>query len=521
MALEPGQRAGDYEVLALLGAGGMGRVYKVRNIISDRVEAMKILLPDYVSEPELAARFMAEIRTLAGLEHPNIAQLRTAFQFENQLVMIMEYVEGTTLEKMAGQSRIPIDQALEYSTQVLSALSYAHSRGVTHRDIKPANIMITSHGLIKLMDFGIAKSTNDLQLTRPGTTMGSVYYMSPEQVRGGTIDARSDIYSFGVTLYEMLTGRKPFQADTSFSVLNAQLNEAPTPPVQINPDLPPELNNIVLRAMVKHPAGRFQTADEFRNAILTLRGQQPQSVAQDKGFTPVPVAAVPATGSSKGHRGLWIGLGAITAILALVAAATLLPHVFATHAGQKPAAVIDSQIQPAQDSGPATTQSGTSSESSPQQQNPLITATPNTGGTAAPAVTKSVQSQAASPKSVRLPGMSKQVSSANAQTAAITTTAAPPVPDGPSPAEIREAHDRYANLESRADAAKSEVQTIRNQQQSQGLDMRGDIVAAMNRLNNEMNEANRALNQNDPGTANQYMERAEKDLAILENFLGR
>ncbi len=199
MALEVGQRVGDYEILALLGAGGMGRVYKVRNIISNREEAMKVLLPDYASEPELAARFMTEIRTLAGLEHPNIAQLRTAFQSQNQFVMIMEYVEGTTLEKLPTQSQLPVDQVLEYSTQVLSALSYAHSRGVTHRDIKPANIMITSHGLVKLMDFGIAKSTNDMQLTRPGTTMGSVYYMSPEQVRGGTVDARSDIYSFGVT----------------------------------------------------------------------------------------------------------------------------------------------------------------------------------------------------------------------------------------------------------------------------------------------------------------------------------
>ena len=233
MALEVGQRVGDYEILALLGAGGMGRVYKVRNIISNREEAMKVLLPDYASEPELAARFMTEIRTLAGLEHPNIAQLRTAFQSLNQFVMIMEFVEGTTLEKLASQSQIPLDQVLEYSTQVLSALSYAHSRGVTHRDIKPANIMITSHGLVKLMDFGIAKSTNDMQLTRPGTTMGSVYYMSPEQVRGGTVDARSDIYSFGVTLYEMLTGRRPFQADTSFSVLNAQLNEAPMPPAAV------------------------------------------------------------------------------------------------------------------------------------------------------------------------------------------------------------------------------------------------------------------------------------------------
>ncbi|MGB6688126.1 MAG: serine/threonine-protein kinase, partial [Terracidiphilus sp.] len=278
MSLEIGNRVGDYEVLSLLGAGGMGRVYKVRNIISNREEAMKILLPDFASERDLAARFMAEIRTLAGLEHPNIAQLRTAFQFQNQFVMVMEYVEGTSLEKLGTETRLSVDQVLDYSTQVLAALSYAHGRSVTHRDIKPANIMITSHGIVKLMDFGIAKSANDMQLTRPGTTMGSVYYMSPEQVRGGTVDARSDIYSFGVTLYEMLTGRKPFQAETSYSVLNAQLNEAPTPPVQVNPALPAELNNIVLRAMVKAPEGRFQSAEEFRNALKALRG--PHAVEQ-------------------------------------------------------------------------------------------------------------------------------------------------------------------------------------------------------------------------------------------------
>src|SRR5271165_6093595 len=129
MALEVGQRVGDYEVLALLGSGGMGRVYKVRNIISNREEAMKILLPDFASEPELAARFTAEIRTLAGLDHPNIAQLRTAFQFENRLVMIMEFVEGVTLEKRASESQIPVNDVLNYSTQVLAALSYAHSKG--------------------------------------------------------------------------------------------------------------------------------------------------------------------------------------------------------------------------------------------------------------------------------------------------------------------------------------------------------------------------------------------------------
>src|SRR5690348_16619613 len=271
MALDVGQRVGDYEILSVLGAGGMGRVYRVRNFISDRVEAMKVLLPDYASEPELAARFMAEIRTLATLEHPNIAQLRTAFQFENQFIMIMEFVEGATLESLARQGGVPIDQMLEYASQVLSALSYAHGRGVTHRDIKPANIMITAHGVVKLMDFGIAKSNADMQLTRPGTTMGSVYYMSPEQVRGDTVDARSDIYSFGITLYEMLAGRRPFQADSSYSVLNAQLNEAPVPPIEVNPALSPTLNAIILTAMAKAPSDRFQSAEAFRNAIRNVQ----------------------------------------------------------------------------------------------------------------------------------------------------------------------------------------------------------------------------------------------------------
>src|SRR5579863_2499335 len=238
MALEVGNRVGDYEVLAVLGAGGMGRVYKVRNIISNREEAMKVLLPEYTSETELAARFMSEIRTLASLEHPNIAHLRPAFQFENPLVIITAFIEATTLER---QQQVSLDQIIEYSMQALSALSYAHGRGVTHRDIKPANIMITDHGIVKLMDFGIAKSANDMQLTRPGTTMGSVYYMSPEQVRGGTVDGRSDLYSFGVTLYEMLTGHKPFQADTSYSVLNAHLTEPPKPLTELEPSIPPQL----------------------------------------------------------------------------------------------------------------------------------------------------------------------------------------------------------------------------------------------------------------------------------------
>jgi eukaryotic-like serine/threonine-protein kinase len=517
MALEVGTRVGDYETLALLGAGGMGQVYSVRNIISGRTEAMKVLLPDFAAEKDLAARFTAEIRTLASLDHPNIAQLRTAFQFENRLIMIMEFVEGVTIEKRASESPIPVDEVINYSMQVLSALSYAHSKGVTHRDIKPANIMITTHGLVKLMDFGIAKSTTDLQLTRPGTTMGSVYYMSPEQVRGGTVDARSDIYSFGVTLYEMLTGRRPFQAETAYSVLNAQLTEAPAPPMQINPALSAELNNIVLRAMVKSPDGRFQSAEEFRMALRNLQESRnqatatrfaPLSVAVPPGQTPPPpITPSVAAAASKGHRSLWLGLGAATAIIAMIAAATLLPRMLATHADQKQAAPVTDNATPSPSTG------GTSGAAQPPQASPEA-ATPNPLSSATPGGTSDDLS-----KSATTPNKSARPApnSAKAQSAPPADT----VPAGPTKQEIGQARERMIQLDAEAESVKAGVQQIRSQQQAQGFDIRGDVLASLNRMTSYMNEANRSLSQNDVQGAQDEMDRAEKEISNLKTFLGR
>jgi len=545
MTLEVGSRIGDYEILAILGAGGMGRVYKVRNIISAREEAMKVLLPDFASDHDLAARLVAEIRTLAGLEHPNIAQLRTAFRDGNQFVMVMEYVEGTTLEKLATLGKLSIDQVIDYSTQALAALSYAHSRGVTHRDIKPANIMITDHGVVKLMDFGIAKSAGDMQLTRPGTTMGSVYYMSPEQVRGTSVDARSDIYSFGVTLYEMLTGRKPFQAETSYSVLNAQLNEAPMPPVLVNPSLPQALNNIVLRAMVKAPEGRFQSAEEFRQALKSIR--EPSAAAQptaqpapipaaapvaapaappQPAFAPVAAAGAPAAASSgKSHRGLWIGLGAVAAVAAIVVAFALLPRVFSTHAGQKQAsAATDTTATAATPDSGSAAQTATPPADNSQASSPLSTAT-GTAASTAPSTSQasgSTTTAASANPPARTPyKKSGQTAVADASAAAGSSASSQSFtkPSGPSPQEIRAAHDKYSELEARADAAKQGVQGIRSQQQAQGFDIRGDILAAMNRLNSEMREASTALDRDDVSAAHSYMEKAERDLSTLEGFL--
>jgi serine/threonine protein kinase len=551
MALEAGQRVGDYEVLSLLGAGGMGRVYKVRNIISDRVEAMKVLLPDFAAEPELAARFMAEIRTLGGLDHPNIAQLRTAFQFENQFVMIMEFVEGTTLEKLGSQSHLPVSDVIEYSLQVLSALSYAHGRGVTHRDIKPANIMITSHGLVKLMDFGIAKSSNDLHLTRPGTTMGSVYYISPEQVRGGTADPRSDVYSFGVTLYELLAGRRPFQADTAYSVLNAQLNEMPPPLFQVNPELPQELSGIVLHAMSKSPADRFQSAEDFRMALKTLREPQPSAFpaaaapppaysASSSSWSPVsstgtvmdiavprqpaPSATPPpvaARTANRSHRGLWIGLGAVTAILAVVLAATVGPHLSIFAKSSKPATpVADNSSTPPAPSPTPSAKTSASTAVPSATNNALASAhatLPPTGTAKQPATARSGTPYSGA-------GSNLLPSDSTARQLPAGTNPAPPAvtpPAGPSPSEVSAARTRLVQLRARAESAKSGISQLRSQQQAQGLDMRGDILASMNRMNSWMSQANLAMQQNDIESAGQNMDRAEKELTTLETFLGQ
>ncbi len=220
MAFASGDRIGDYEVLASLGAGGMGSVYKVRHAISQRVEALKVILPNAAASPDMAERFLREIRLQASLEHPHIASLHNAFRTHNELVMVMEFVEGISLRDKIRSPGITLAQALEYASQVLAALAYAHAHGVIHRDIKPSNVMIASHGVVKLLDFGLAASLNpgttpgrdDAELTQPGTMLGSPYYISPEQALGERADARSDVYSTGAMLYEMVVGRPPFDA---------------------------------------------------------------------------------------------------------------------------------------------------------------------------------------------------------------------------------------------------------------------------------------------------------------------
>jgi eukaryotic-like serine/threonine-protein kinase len=294
------KRIGDYEILKELGAGGMGKVYQVRNVITDRIEAMKVLLPDLASTPDLAARFLREVKLTASLDHPNICALRTAFSNDNRLYMVMEYVEGTTMATKLDMGPLTVNEAVKYISQVLSAVSYAHHLHIIHRDIKPANMMLTSQGVIKLMDFGIARSGDEKGLTMTGTTLGSIGYMSPEQVKGDPTDGRSDLYSVGIVLYEFVTGRRPFVANSEYSIMAAHLNQTPKPPLELNPGLPAALNEIILMAIAKEPAKRFQTADAFANALSTVPASS--AVAPTVPRTPIGGAT---SGSGERPAGFW------------------------------------------------------------------------------------------------------------------------------------------------------------------------------------------------------------------------
>jgi eukaryotic-like serine/threonine-protein kinase len=267
MAFEIGQRVGDYEVVRILGKGGLGQVYEARHAISQRCEALKVLLPGDLAAVEMGERFRREIQLLGALAHPNIASLHNAFYYEGQLVMVMELVRGQTLRAKSVHTRIPVPQVLQYTRQILCALEYAHQRGIVHRDVKPTNIMLTEEDQVKLVDFGIAISDRSADLTAPGYMVGSISYMSPEQIAGDKATVRSDLYAVGVTLYEILTGRLPVNGTTGFEIMRSHMNDRPVPPAEIDPRLPQSLSIAVLKALEKAPSDRFASAQDFLTAL--------------------------------------------------------------------------------------------------------------------------------------------------------------------------------------------------------------------------------------------------------------
>jgi len=318
-----GRQVGHYQILSRLGEGGMGIVYKARDTLLSRTVALKVLPPELVNDPERKRRFVQEAKAASSLNHPNIITVYDIVGDEGVDFIVMEYVPGQTLAEILAKRKLALDDALKYAIQIASALAAAHGAGVIHRDLKPGNIMVDGQDIVKVVDFGLAKlaarkvfgelsdaqstQTNTALGTEEGTILGTVSYMSPEQAEGKPVDGRSDIFSFGALLYELLTRRRAFQADSSLAILTAILREDPKPASSVARGIPPELDRIVERCLRKDPERRFQSAADLKVTLEDLR----EEIRRGK---------PPVEAGSPTRRWFWLaGLAAVLAVAGLAA----------------------------------------------------------------------------------------------------------------------------------------------------------------------------------------------------------
>jgi len=352
------RRLGErYELGETLGRGGMAEVFHGQDLRLNRRVAIKVLRPDLARDPAFQTRFRREAQSAASLNDPNIVAVydtgEDLLDGAGEPVMVpyivMELVDGHTLrELMSSGRRLLPERSLEIMTGVLNALDYSHAHGIIHRDIKPGNVMLTRNGDVKVMDFGIARAVADAQatMTQGNAVMGTAQYLSPEQARGEVVDARSDLYSAGCLLYELLTGRPPFQGESAVSVAYQHVSESPTPPSQVDPAVPPALDGLVLKSLAKDPAFRYQSAGEFKadleralaglpvtGAIPTMRATIPAS-ATTASLQPVGTPGTVQTEPAK--RSPWAWLGVTVLVIAVAAAALFLGRsLFSSGTGQR------------------------------------------------------------------------------------------------------------------------------------------------------------------------------------------
>ncbi len=295
MPIRPGSVIGDrYELGAQLGTGGMARVYLAHDRVLDRQVAVKVLSENYAADPSFVERFRREASAAAGLNHPNIVAVYDRGEADGSYYIVMEYLPGPDLKQVI-RRRAPLSPtvAIDNALQILAALGAAHRRDVIHRDVKPQNVMVDEDGNLKVTDFGIARAGEGTQMTEAGSVIGTAQYLSPEGARGEEVTAASDCYCVGIILYEMLTGGVPFDGDRAVAVAMKQVNEPPVPPRVYEPDIPPALEAVVLRALEKRPSDRFRTAEEFSEALLAVRAQLSGGVT-----APTAVAAAAAAGTT-------------------------------------------------------------------------------------------------------------------------------------------------------------------------------------------------------------------------------
>ncbi|MCU1235798.1 MAG: serine/threonine protein kinase, partial [Candidatus Solibacter sp.] len=298
-----GRTISHYQVTEKLGSGGMGEIFKARDPRLNRTVAIKILAGSAMGDPDRRRRFIQEAQAASGLNHPNIITIHDILSDEDSDFMVMEYVSGKTLAELIHAGGVGVENTLRYGVQIADALAAAHAAGIVHRDLKPGNVMVTDSGLVKILDFGLAKvsmaanltdatQTLGTPMTVEGSILGTVSYMSPEQAQGGKIDARSDIFAFGSLMYEMLTGHKAFSGPSAIATLTAILRDEPAPIKDFAPDCPPELEEIIGRALRKAPGDRWQSMQEVHGVLGGLRQKFESGILYGTKVVPPPAKKI-------------------------------------------------------------------------------------------------------------------------------------------------------------------------------------------------------------------------------------